>query len=340
MADRLTTIYWNLTRRVPVHQRTALRTLWERALNGMPDRPFLAARRRYARELLANHSARPPALLRMAAFRKRIPSSVQTFELLGRPDLKMANVESIGTQVIFWTGDHWVSQHAAGQALWERLCQRAHNVVELGANVGYYTIAGGSMALGAYRAYEPHPRSCAALRTNLALNGIDRVTVVEAAAVPDPALVDVELVCPTGTDHAAPSGAMVKGSAFDLEEGRGTETLLVAAVPFAAAIQGCDLVKIDVEGLEATLITSSWDELVAAKPAVMIEVHSKNLELRGLMPRLLADLDAVAYAMGGAHLVPVSPGMLADGPLGSCHTWDFLIVPAHRTSLVVDLVGA
>ena len=39
------------------------------------------------------------------AFRKLIPASVQTFELLGRPDLRMANVASLGTRVVYWTGD-------------------------------------------------------------------------------------------------------------------------------------------------------------------------------------------------------------------------------------------
>lgn len=81
-------------------------------------------------------SESPSSLLRLAAFRKRIPSTVTDFELLGRPDLKMVNLESIGTQVIFWTGNHWVAQHGAVLEIWEELCRRAFNVAEFGANVG------------------------------------------------------------------------------------------------------------------------------------------------------------------------------------------------------------
>ena len=338
----LSSIHRNITRRVTPRQRAAFRTLWEHAINGVPDRLFLAARRRYGRRLEESHSAPLPVLLRMATFRRRIPSSVQAFELLGRPDLKMSNVESIATRVVFWTGDHWVSQHGAGMKIWEALCRRAAKIVELGANVGYYTIAGGAVATGAYSAYEPHPRSCAALRRNLELNGIDRVLVVEAAAVPEPTPTHVELVCPTGTDRGAPSGAMVKGSPFEGDDpDRETESVVVNAVAFAAAIDGSDLVKIDVEGLEAQLLVGAWAQLCAEKPAVMVEIHDHNKDLRSLLPRLMLDLDAVAYAMRRDYLVPVGPDVLEDGSLfDTCHTWDYLIVPAGRASLVDGLVRA
>ena len=173
-------------------------------------------------------------------------------------------------------------------AIWEDLCRRADRIVELGANVGYYTIAGGAAASGIYVAYEPHPRSCAALRTNLELNGLDRVQVVEAAAVPDSATSSVELVCPTGTDGAAPSGAMVKGSALEGDgAGRDTESFMVDAVGCASAIAGADLVKIDVEGLEAQLLGQRLG------PAVLGEArrHDRDprVEQRSAQPRATPD---------------------------------------------------
>ena len=340
MGHWIATMYRNLTRRVPPRQRAVFRAVWEHLLNGAPDRPFLAARRRFDRRLASSDTASLPVLLRLAAFRKRIPSSVRTFELLGRPDLKMANLESLGTQLIFWTGDHWVSQHAAGMGIWEELCRRATRIVEVGANVGYYTIAGGAAAAGTYSAYEPHPRSCAALRTNLELNGIDRVQVMESAAVPGLTTTQVELVCPTGADRAAPSGAMVKGSSLEGDDpDRETESFMVDAVPFAAAIADADLVKLDVEGLEAELLVSSWEQLRAGKPAIMVEILENNGDLRSLVPRLMHDLGAVAYAMRGDHLVLVDADVLEDAPLfDTCHTWDFLIVPAGHASMVDGLV--
>jgi FkbM family methyltransferase len=326
---------------LPARHRAILRNVWGRVLVAVPDRPFLGARRRYERRLLAAPSAEPPALLRLAAFRRRIPSSVEAFGLMGRPELRMANIESIGTQVIFWTGSHWVAKHAAGLEVWEELCRRAGRVVELGANVGYYTIAGGLAAHGPYAAYEPHPRSCAALRANLELNAVSGVEVIEAAVVPGPAPATVELLCTTGTDHAAPSGAMVKGSSMATDELLSdVETVVVAAVPFTVAIDMADLVKIDVEGLEPLLLSSAWEHLRASKPVLMIEILEGNADLRALIPRLLVDLDAAVYAMRRDHLVPIAVGLVQDGPLAEVsRTWDFLVVPSERAAFVKGLVS-
>lgn len=347
MTERFSTIVWRrrLKRWVPPRRRAALRNRWESLLNWAPDRPFLLARQRYERRLAHSVSARPSVLLRMAAFRKRIPPSMPSFELLGRPDLVMANVDravdSIGTRVVFWTGDYWVSQHGAGMAVWEELCRRATRIVELGANVGYYTIAGGAAAGGDYTAYEPHPRSCAALRANLELNGTARVTVVEAAVVPDASTSAVELVCSTGHDRGTPSGAMVKGASPHLQGAHlESESIMVDAVGFEAAVADSDLVKIDVEGLEAKLILSAWTQLTELKPTVMVEIHTYNQELRSLVPDLMRDLDAEVYAMRRDHLVPVRADVWRGGPLEATRTWDYLIVPSCRASLVEGLVRA
>ncbi len=251
----------------------------------------------------------------------------------------MVGVESIGTRIVFWTGADWLSRTGAGLHIWELLCQRATRIVELGANVGYYAIAGAPATRGTYIAFEPHPRSCAALRRNLALNGIDRVTVHEAAAVAQSDLTTVELICPTGNDRAAPSGAMVKGSPFELDDPeRETETVLVQAEPFTSAIAASDLVKIDVEGLEAQLLTSGWKQLSTDRPAVMVEVHEHNRELRSLLPKLISDLDATVFAMKRDHLIQVEAGVLERGSLAPYGTWDFLIVPRDRSLLIEGLV--
>ena len=321
-------------------QRARLYTFAERIFNAGPDSLFMSSRRRYGQQLQTRDSADPPALLRLAAFRRRIPASVETFEVLGRPDIRMVGVESIGTQVVFWTGYEWAARHGAGLEIWERLCERSAKIAEFGANVGFYAIAGGSAARGSYTTYEPHPHSCSALRQNLALNELHHVEVVEAAAVPPPAPATADLLCPTGTDHVTPSGATVRGSSFDTAGAlRDSATVVVRAVPFDTAVDGADLVKIDVEGLEAQLLWSAMEQLRASKPLVMVEIHDANTDLRALVPRLMEDLDATAYAMHSDHLVPVTRDTLERGQLRhTCNTWDFLLVPSERASIVDGLV--
>jgi FkbM family methyltransferase len=335
---------WALRQRIvgwiPRRFLVPLRSQIERLSNAGPDTLFLAVRRRFAERIRAMDAARPPALLRLTAYRRNIPASVETFEIIGREDLRMVNLPSVETRVVFWTGDRWITQHSAGLEIWQRLCQRADDVVELGANVGFYTIAGATAARGRYVAVEPHPHSCAALRKNLELNRLDDVEVLEAAVVAAPAPETVELICTTGTDRDAPAGAMVKGSSFEDHPAlRETTTVVVAAMPVSTAIAGRDLVKIDVEGLEAKLLGDAWDDLRASNPAIMIEVHDFNADLRALLPRLMADLDATAYAMHHDHLTPVSLDLLEHGALGrTCRTWDFLIVPASRREMISGLI--
>lgn len=326
--------------RAPRRTRTAARVVFEATVNRTPAALFAASRNRYQRRLQTDELCLPPGLLKLAAFRRRIPDEVTTFNLLGRPGLRMARVDSLSTRVLYWTGTNWISQFAAGVHIWEKLCSRAANVLEIGANIGYYTIAGGFVAAGKYTAVEPHPRSCAALRMNLHLNGLSRVDVLEAAVVPDSDSSSVELLCPIGSDYATPAGAMVKNSAFDGQQNRdATESLTVAAVPFESIVAGRDLVKLDVEGLEASLLMSAWAALVRTAPALMIEIHDYASELRELMPRLLADLDATAFAMGRDALVPMRVDDLQTGELHRrYHTWDYLIVPRAKIALTDGLV--
>lgn len=334
-------LLWLFSRLLPDRLRRLLRAVWVGALALVPDRALLAVRDRYVAELERDSAAIPPALLRAASFHRAIPRAVESFSIPGRSDLRMTNVASVYTQIIFWTGDHWLAQHGAGIPLWEQLCARAQRVVEVGANIGYFTIAGGLASSGTYTAVEPHPNSCAALRTNLALNDVRAVEVVEAAAVPGLTTSSVELVCPTGTDRAAPSGAMVRGSALDPGDEGESEVIAVPAVPFTSTIAGCDLLKIDVEGLEAQLIKDGWDELGRSRPAMMIEVLTDNVDLRPLVIELMEHLGATAYAMHRDRAEPIEASVFADGArLEACHTWDFLFVPAERADLLAGVAAS
>lgn len=339
LSDEIANLMWKVRRRVPSRARAALRAGLEGALNAAPDGPFLAVRRDFAERVgQVTPVPPPPRLLRTAAYRRRVPASYESFEMLGRPGLRLTNLESMMTQVIFWAGDRWALAHSAGLDVWAALCERATAVVEVGANVGYYTVVGASAARGSYTAYEPHPRSSAALRANLELNGLGHVKVVEAAVVVDQTA-QIELVCPVGADGAAPAGAMVRGSSLeDYDPQRVTESFLVDAVPFASVLEDADLLKIDVEGFESQLLGSARSELRAQKPALMLEIHDANEDLWTLVPQLLGDLDASLYAMRSDSLEKVSAPVLAKGTLVATYgTWDYLIVPSTRAALIDGL---
>lgn len=320
--------------------RPALRSVLVSALNHTPARPFLAVRDRFDRRLQQGHEgATPPALLRLARVRQ-VPASITTFHPPGRPDVEMVNVESLATRAIFWMGLDYQGRHGAGPRLWEALCAQASEVVEVGANIGFFTLTGGAVARGTYTAYEPHPRSAAVLRANIERSGITDVQVREAAVVPDGGQPTIELVAPTGYDGGTPSSAMVRNSPLEsiLISERSSEVFRVDAVPVSQVLGNCDLLKLDIEGLEAELITAAWDRLVSLAPVIMVEVHDASSDLRALLPDLLAATDGTAYAMRRASLVPVEAGdFVAGGLMRAYGTWDYLVVPRVRAAVVDGL---
>lgn len=294
-----------------------------RALGIAPARPFLAARERFDRTLRdGNEATRAPALLRLARLRP-VPRDIRVFTPPGRPDVRFVNGSSGVTQWTFWLGMDEVARLGSGPRVWEALCANAREIVEIGANIGFYTVPGGAAAKGTYRAYEPHPESAAALRANLLENGAANVEVHQVAVVPDSGG-PVQLAIP-------PSDTVTPGGASLVPEFRVGSTVSVQGVPVADVLGSCDLLKLDVEGLEAALFRAGWDALVRLRPTIMVEVHDTNRELRSLLPQLLAETDASVFAMRRASLVPVPNELMGDGVLfDSFGTWDYLLVPRDR----------
>jgi FkbM family methyltransferase len=298
-----------------------------------PEALLLRSRTRYDRAVAAGSASsdRTPWTLRLARLRP-IPKHVETFSPPGRPDLRFVATPSISLQHVYWLGCEGASAHGAGVRAWAALCARSSDVVEVGANVGFYAVPGALATSGRYRVFEPHPRSAAALRDNLAANELGFVEVIESAVVPDGWKRQVRLTAPPGRDWATPAGAAV-GSADE-------PGLEVSAMPVSEAVTGCDLLKVDVEGLEEPLIRSCLEELAVCRSLVVLEVLPENAALWGLLPEIADTLDAELYAVGQASFRRVE---LSHGPSGDVPdhgTRDFLLVPRDRLSAVSDLLGS
>jgi FkbM family methyltransferase len=313
--------------------RHAARPLVTRIVKSLPLAPLLRARRRYDRTLRKkNPEASVPLSLRLARLRQ-VPPGVRSFTPPGRTDVRFVNTESLTTQWIYWLGMDEVERHGAGARLWEALCARSSNIVEIGANLGSYTVCGGKVAPGTYRAIEPHPRSAAALRANLAENGIKRVDVIEAAVVPEGWGESVRLYVPTGYDQATPGGATLVAEH--------DASIEVGAIPIETAIAGCDLLKLDVESFEPVLLGAAWPTLVRLRPILMVEVHDVNVALRAVLPQLMSKVDGRAFAMRRRTLAPIDAEAFTRGQLyDSFGTWDYLIVPSDRSPVIDHLIDS
>jgi FkbM family methyltransferase len=148
--------------------------------------------------------------------------------------------------------------------------------VDVGANTGYYAVLGATAvgAAGHVYAVEPAPETAAALRRNVALNGVaDRVTVVEAAAGAEPG---------SATLYGRAAGHDMTSSLVrrpDGEDAASTSTdVEVRTVGQLVAPEhrrALRLVKLDVEGHEDQALLG-LDPLFedGARPLVLVEVHA------------------------------------------------------------------
>lgn len=181
-------------------------------------------------------------------------------------------------------------------AVWVRACARASAALEVGGNVRLFTVIGARACSGSYMVVEPVPAVADVLENNLALNRVEGVTVLRAAAIPGPNPNDVTLAI--ADDHRqAPVGAFAIDHAEAAVQTT-SRTITVPGLPFATLIAGRDLIKIDAEGIEAALLTAAFSDLVATRPTLLIEVLPSS--------RLLADV-LVSLAREARYRIEVIP---------------------------------
>jgi FkbM family methyltransferase len=233
-------------------------------------------------------------LLRFAG----IPPVVDTFTVVEEGYVaRLVRCDSQIAARLYWFGsDGWEPELIP---YWRLACRAASRITELGANIGYFSVMGGLAASGQYFAVEPHPVSAGVLRQNIVVNGLSHtVHAIEAAASPY-GRHQVRLNVPAVDHYATPAGAFVDPNDQPRKNGA---WMLVETIPIAELLEGSDLVKMDVEGMEAVLIEASRTQLLAYLPTVFLEYLDSNADLREVVSELLATSDYRA-------LVPVAGGL-------------------------------
>ena len=234
-----------------------------------------------------------------------IPAGVTAFTLRDNQELRFVNAESLVLHQLYWFGQQgWEPQLLPW---WLHCCRRASAILELGANVGYFTVQGARAGPRArYVAVEPYPASARVCRANLELNRVGSVELVTAAAVAHPGSAAVELQVP-GDQLASPTVAFL-GADSELPERMSrhvTRTIAVPAVDVRTLLPGVDLLKLDVEGQEHALLAASLEHLRTRRPTVFVEVLPGTARLRRLIADLCRDHGFHCYVPCGDALVPL-----------------------------------
>ena len=133
--------------------------------------------------------------------------------------------------------------------LFKKLVSKGMNVIDIGANIGYYTLLAAKLIgeKGKVFAFEPEPRNYALLLRNIELNGYKNVIALQKAVSNKTGKVKLFL------DRLEPGAH----SLYKVRE-HATEAIAVDTISLDDFFKGkefpIDVIKIDVEGAEMTIL--------------------------------------------------------------------------------------
>jgi FkbM family methyltransferase len=167
----------------------------------------------------------------------------------------------------------------------ERVISPGDTVVDVGANVGQYSVLFSRLVgpQGRVIAFEPVPRTHDVLRSVVAGPGLANVELVRAALADFDGQSDVVEVLDR-------DGLPDPGLAHLALQSPGTVEVRVArldALRDELAIDSCSFVKIDVEGAELLVLRGAREFLQAHRPVLMVELD------RGMSARFKASPEEV-----------------------------------------------
>jgi FkbM family methyltransferase len=195
--------------------------------------------------------------------------------------------------------------------LFHRLLSRGDVCVDVGANVGYYTLLAATLVgdEGHVYAVEPSPGTFARLEASIRLNGFRNISPipVAAGAAESDAVLD---------DHVHSVLSAIRASA------EGTASAVAVRVrPLVSLIDQVEyarlrLVKIDVEGYELEVLRGLEPVFSAgATPAIILELHAgRGAETIPLVRSLIQSYGLTAMQVHGTlGLVPWDEAVAASG---------------------------
>lgn len=187
------------------------------------------------------------------------------------------------------------------------LVRTGDTVIDIGANLGYYTrplseLAGPS---GKVYAVEPVPQILAVLRRNL--RSCRNVEILPYALGAE------EKAIRMGNDSARRTGYFGTGQNFVNESGSETDVEFSAEMRrgsiLFADLKRLDFVKCDIEGYETVVMAEMRPLLERFRPKVLIETGGEN---RRQIVGLFSELGYEAYTLDCGREIPLLPDSTKD----------------------------
>jgi FkbM family methyltransferase len=161
------------------------------------------------------------------------------------------------------------TQEPLTEFLFQRLLQPGMTVLDVGANIGLYTVLGGRRVgnRGRVIAVEPVDLARARLKDNVALNGLENVVDIVPTAL---------WSADTQVEMAPPESPSIHLGGYHVAQ-PGNGAFLVGALTLDRLVQqrgldSLDVVKIDVEGSEPAVLAGGVETIRRFRPVIIMEV--------------------------------------------------------------------
>jgi FkbM family methyltransferase len=223
-------------------------------------------------------------------------------------------------------------------AFLDKVLRPGMTFIDVGANDGYYSLFAAQKVgeHGHVLAVEPSTRERANLKRNIARNGLANVTVIPVA------LGDSDGVAVLRLAQGAHSGHNTLGHfANDGVQAESTEQVTVRTLDDVVAEQKferIDVIKIDVEGAEASVIAGGKSTLCKTRPVVVLEISDKALRGQGSdAQQLIATIrDEMDYEIG---VFSAQTGRIELLEHGGDLSLNVVAMPRERVSQVLAAVS-
>ena len=156
--------------------------------------------------------------------------------------------------------------------VWKELCSRSHTIIDIGANIGYYSLIASRHTSGKIYSFEPVTETQGKFRANIELNKFSNIYPVQKIISDKAGRIRIYFDDATNTGTASLVKESSEKTAFEEVESTTLDQ-------FAAdnALGKIDLVKIDVEGSEFLVLRGMEKTLTDSRPFLMVEVLEETL---------------------------------------------------------------